>query len=635
MTQQALLIPERTLPVPAFVPGSVRAELAGRRVVIERLPVAVRRRMVTPQRLRVSEHAASYRKVTDGAHVGAWRHEYAPHTVKIMDTWMLPHVREVWFCASEQDGKTAAMTNCLHWSVDCDPGDIFYLMASENTAQRVMGKKILPMIRASERLRRYQTGRADDLGLSQVRFNHGVTIWPAWANSPASMASFPAKYLFGDEVDKYPAQAGKEASPVVLLRKRGRLFRGASKAFFASSPGEARIIFSGTMGCHQVYQWALACPHCQELVRPTGEQFEGIIDPKADPESITAEQARLACPSCGAHWDELDRETAIRTGRWLCVKGTEVARPRTVGFWRRGWDCPDISLVELAVAWLRAQQGGVAEKVAWANGYECTDYDAERKDRQEEVILALVDEHRPKTVVPDEACCLIALADTQRIGFYYQVWALGWGPDVPVWMIDHNFVERFDHLVDLGAREWHTADGTAHRIVTGLLDSGGGTQPDRPKHSRTVEVYDFCRLNPLWRPIKGRRTMAGNWTATRLDYYPNRMGKKIPIPGGLVLYILNVTVYKNELARRLQAGLGAPGCITLHAATGLDYAKQLCSEYQDERGYWQCPRGKANHHWDIGVYGMAAIDILGLRNKRKPTGETPPARRILSRGVRL
>ena len=48
-----------------------------------------------------------------------------------------------------------------------------------------------------------------------------------------------------------------------------------------------------------------------------------------------------------------------------------------------------------------------------------------------------------------------------------------------------------------------------------------------------------------------------------------------------------------------------------------NFAKQMCAEYQDERGYWICPKGKDNHHWDIAVYGLALADIMGIRDKRR------------------
>lgn len=622
------LLPKKYHAIPAFVPAAVAARLAGRRYRLDRLPEVVRRRMVTAEKIKISDHAARYRIVTDGPHVGPWRHEHAPHTVKIMDTYGSPWVSEVWFCGVEQSGKTNTMLNCMHWAADCDPGDIFYLMPTEDTANKVTGGKIKPMIQRSPRLSRYLTGRQDDVSLSQIRLAHGVTIRPAWANSPASMATWAAKHCFGDEIDKGTEMSGREADRVTLIRKRGRLYRGRSKRFFASTPAQLHI-YKGTLACPQVWSYRLRCPHCDELIRPEGDHL--LLDGLTVEDIEAGAKVELACHACGATMDDRLRERAIRAGRWLAIKGGELSRPRRVGFHHRAWDCLDVPLAEIAVAWLKQLKGTIADKVAWANGYEAMDYSQEQTDRDEDFILRLRDEAHPRKVVPRDTSMVLLFADTQQIGFHYEVIAFGWGEDLGLTMIDHGYVQSFANLKDLQQKAWLDADGKEFKAFCGFIDSGGGTNPHRPKHSRTVEVYQFCRGNPFWKPLKGRQTMETSWKVTRLDFYPSSVGKKVPIPGGLNLYTVNTTLLKNELSRKLQIEPGDPGAIKLHAETGGDYAKQMCAEYQDERGYWICPTGKDNHHWDIGVYAQGAIEILGLRNRRPDSGRQ--GRRVLSKGV--
>ena len=628
MVQGGVIGGVRAVPVPEFVPAGVRKRLAGRRFVLGRLPRMVTRRLRTPEKMVVSEHAARYRMVTDGPHQGRVRHELAPHTVKIMNTYGLPWVREAWFCASEQSGKTYTMLTCLHWAADCDPGDIFYMMPTEQTMAKVTRQKLKPLIKQSPRLSRYLTGGRDDMTLSEIRLSHGVTIHPAWANSPASMATWAAKHVFGDEVDKGQEQAGREADRITLLRKRGRLYKGRHKRFFASTPAQL-FIYKGMLACAQVWEWRVRCPHCDELVRMDGEHL--------DVEGLTVEDVAAGAPvgyicnHCGVLWDEPMREQAIRCGHWVCVKGGDVIRPATVGFHHRAWECLDVPLSEIATAWLKAQDGTVVEKIAWANGYEAIDYVFEQQDRKEDFILRLRDKSMPRRTAPRSPSCLLIIADTQQQGFHYKVLAFGWGDSLDVWMIDYGYVEDFSGLQAAAGREYRDADGTPYRCQCGWIDSGGGTNPHRPKHSRTVEVYIFCRKNPFWRPVKGRRTMEQAWNVKRLDYYPSSVGKKIPIPGGLNLYTINVTLHKDELARKLQIQPGDPGCITLQAETESGYAKQLCAEYQDERGWWICPKGKDNHQWDCWVYGLAAAEIMGIRNWRRDGGERQV--KVYSRGV--
>ncbi len=605
----------REIPIPEYVPANIAAGIAGRSFEFS-LPHVVKRRMKTPDKICVSKHAADYRVVTEAPHDGPWRHELAPHTVKIMDTYSQPYVREVWFCGVDQSGKTNTALNCLHWAADIDQGDIYYLMPTEDTSNKVTGGKIIPMLKASKRLKKYISKKEADTSLSRIRLSHGVTIRPAHANSPSSMATFAAKHCFGDEVDKYPERAGREADPITLIRKRNRLYKGRYKRFFCSTPAQL-FIYKGTMSCAQVWEYRERCPHCDNLIKMDGEHLD--IPEGLDPEDSTTEtQIGYICNDCGVVWNELERTAAIRAGRWVCIKGENIIRPTTVGFHHRSFDCLDVELTEIAAAWLKAENGSTTDKIAWANGYEAVDYVHEQKDRDEDFVLRLVDETAPKEIVPKNCCMLVLLVDTQRVGFFYQVWAYHYGRDLAIGVIDHGFIETFEILKEKARQEYQDAEGNIYHCQVGFMDSGGGTNPDKPKHSRTVEVYEFCRRNPLFRPLKGKRSLESGWTVKRLDFYPSSVGKKVPIPGGLKLYTLNVTLYKDELDRKLQIEPGDRGGLTLHAGIGKDYAKQMCAEYRDDRGYWQCPSGKPNHHWDIAVYGIALAEILGIRNKKKP-----------------
>lgn len=607
-------------PLPQWLPAEVRHRLASSRYTLKRLPESVRRRMRTPEKIKVSDHAAQFRVVTEAPHDGPWRHELAPHTIKIMDTYGLPHVRAIWFCGVDQSGKTNTMLNCLHWATDVAPGDAFYLMPTEATGDKVTSEKLIPMVRASKRLKKQVSKKEGDITLSKIKLMHGVTIRPAHANSAASMATFTAKYCFGDEVDKYPRQTGRETSPILVIKKRHRLYKGRYKDFFASTPAQA-FIYQGTMACVQVWEEHHRCPHCEQLFRPEGACL--VIPEGLAAEEITEETpVGYACTECGEVLDDLDRLRLLATPHWVAIKGADKLRPSSVGFLHRAWDCLDVPLHEIAAAWVAAENGGVVEKISWANGYEAIDYVYEQQDRKEDYILRLRDEHLPQEVVPPDTYGLIIQADTQQRGFFYQVWAVGWGVELPVTMIDHGFVLRFQNLKDVQLKEYANAAGQIFRPKAGFIDSGGGTNPDRPKHSRTVEVYDFCRANRFWRPLKGRRTMELPWSVKRLDFYPSSVGKKVPIEGGLLLYSINTTLYKDDLDIKLHVEPGSPGGIVLHSGADAYFAKQLCAEYRDERGYWHCRKGVDNHHGDIMVYGLALADVMGIKKKKRKPQQT-------------
>jgi len=122
------------------------------------------------------------------------------------------------------------------------------------------------------------------------------------------------------------------------------------------------------------------------------------------------------------------------------------------------------------------------------------------------------------------------------------------------------------------------------------------------------------------------------WRVGNIDTYP---GTSKPIPGGLKLHRINSDYYKDLLASKLEIPSGDPGAWHLHSEVSEDYAAQMCAEYRDERGQWQCPKHKPNHYWDCSVYALAAADIIGVKFWR-PEGEASaePENRKKNQGQR-
>jgi len=638
MMQQVELMPPRKIR-PPFAPKA----LAGRTVTVD-IPRDVRARLRTPQKMKVSEWAELKRVVPEGAHEGPWRSELAPHTVKIMDTYGLPWVREVWFCGVEQSGKTNTMINCMGWAVDCDPGNIFYLMPTESSSNQIVGQKIKPTFQRSPALSKYLSARQDDTTMARIALRHGVTIFPAHANSPTSMATFAAKHCFGDEVDKYPAMAGRETDPITLLKKRNRNYRGRFKRFFSSTPAGA-YIYKGMQACHQVWDFRVKCPECCDYIHMDVDHL--VLDENATADNVDRIGVQYACNGCGALWDDHDRESSIRNGRWQCVKGDDIARPAKVGFHHRAWECMDIPLVEIAAAWLKTKSGEVSAKIAWANGYEAEDYKQDNAVHAADTILRLCDD-RPRDLVPQDTACLLMQVDTQQLGFYYEIRAALFGASTTSAQIRSGYVEKFTDLVEIAALDFHDVSGKAYRVMSALIDSGG-TRKAGAKHSRTSEVYAFCKANPIFKAIKGADRASSPWRVTNIDRWP---GTNKAIPGGLHLYTINVNYYKDALSGKLQISPDDPGAWLLysgHTAEELmridageqlpnrlkEYATHFCTEYRDETGQWLHDRSKGrNDYWDVGVYFIFHCDLLRVAEWQPEDQDEQPKRKVYSRGIR-
>lgn len=603
--------------IPRGLPAQRASAMAGKEVNIV-IPRHVLARMRTPERIPTSEWADRYRVVTEiDAHPGPWRTSLVPHTRKIMDTIDLPHVREVCLCMVERAAKTQILINamCKIVSSGMRSGNIFWLLPNENEAGKSVGERLIPVLRASRPTRGLLSRMADDTTRKLVRFRHGVNLFAAWANSPASMASYFGRLNICDETDKYPERTSEGTDPIKLIKKRARDERSGAKYLFASTPG-SRYIYKMTMACEQVWAYRSRCPHCGESIDMDMEHL--IIPDGADADTIGEYTLAYACNACGKPWDEKARKTAYLAGGWVAIKGADEPRPESVGFHLPALPLPMVQMEEIAKAVLTARTGGLSEKMALAHGYECRDYKNVTIDRDEDFILRLKGvDPLPRWTCPRDASVLLLMVDTQKRGFFYQTWAFVYGHECGASVIDHGFVEKFDNLRDLAAREYRDPSGRLLRPAAGWIDSGGGTDPHHPRHSRTVAVYSFCRRYPFFRPLKGVQRQDEHWRVKQRDFYPTKSGKRAPIPGGINLYTINVTFYKDMLAEKLMIEPHDPGALRLHAEVRGDFARQFCAEYRDERGLWHCQDGKANHHWDIAVYATAAADIMGIRHLRK------------------
>lgn len=637
-------------PLPDFLPEHIRQACAGKAISYT-IPRAVRERMQVPENLTVSQWAEKYRTVTEiDAHPGPWRSDLVPHARFIMDLISRPSVREVWLCMVERAGKTNIILNSAMWQLDrgVDSGNVFWLMPTENEAKKAIGERIIEALQKSPRTARLLSRYADDTTRTMIRFKHGPRLFPSWSNSAASVSSFFGRLNIADEVDKFDTKGvGKETDIITLFRKRGR-DRDDSKFVFASTPAQG-YIHKGTMACQQVWTWRPRCPHCDDYILMDEEHF--VIPEEATAQSLKNGEhpVQYSCNACGTLWDEADRKAAFRNGREHAIKGADVDRPETVGVHLPAWALPQIRMAEIGAAIVRAQNGDLAARLALSNGYAAEDYEPPKAAANHDDVLALCDD-RPRNVVPDGSAALIAQVDTQQDGFYYEVCAVDYGDEGTSHLVAQGYLLTFDDLKTLASRTWEDSTGKGYRIGSALIDSGGRRKAGTPpKHSRTKEVYEFCLKNPVFFPVKGRERSDVPVKYTNLTRWP---GTNKAIPGGLILAVLDVHYYKDELARRLAVAAGDPGSFNLHcgytvgqleqmAKTGIrmpnglvEYAKHLCSEYRDELGQWQHDRTAGrNDYADCATYRMFHIELVRMRGQLAPpqeTGTEGPSRREAS-----
>ena len=575
-------------------------------------------------KMRASTWAERYRVLPPkvSSKPGKWRNSTTPYLTAFMDVAALPFIREIVACKGPQMGVTEAVHNFMGYTIDRAPGPVMYVFPNEDMARENMRDRIEPMINATPQLRKYLTGSSKDAQSLRVDLRH-VNVYLAWARSASKLGNKPIRYLSLDEIDKYPETSGKkEASPIALAEARTRTYPRNCKIFKYSTPtDEQGNVWQELQSCPVCLHYEARCPFCGTSQRMVWGQikWEGAGD--ANPDTVQAKfMAYYECISCGQHWDDALRDEAVRAGVWRDEHGkswetaVKQLQPRKVGFHLPSWLSQFVSLSACAAAFLRGHNDKTKLR-NFLNNYAAEPWVEYEVERSEDRILALRDD-RPRGLVPDEAEILLAGIDTQDNGFWYSITAFKRGQEIESWQVREGFVDSLAALDQvLFVDQYSTSSGKTFIVMAGGIDSQG---------HRTAEVYDWCRLHPIIKPLKGERSMSTPWKISNLDTYP---GTSKRMPGGIQLYRLNVTYYKDLLSGKLEIDPTDPGAWHLHSEYPAEYARHLTAEYRDDRGYWVCPDHKDNHLWDCSVYVLAMADVYGVKFKARTKSKHRQARK--------
>lgn len=603
-----------------------------------------RRKIISP-----SAWCEKHRPITKGALAGSlMRLEYTPHIAGQMDALFFPSVRTMTVCAAPQTAKSTMADSCILYSMDMAPGPCLSVYPDRNTAEKNCRERIHTAIDKSARLRRLKTGNKDDITATKVQLAT-MLYQMGWSGSAISLSNDSYRYLDLQEVDKYPeAPNSREAGTIELAETRVIAYPLNHKIIITSTPTteQGAIWQALTVESEVIFDYYVRCPVCdheQTMI------FDNIHWPHGDDghslDYRTIEKDRLAwyeCEKCHEHWDDYQRNKAIQTRTWRQkthdeTKGLELFqylnrhRPRHIGFHQPSWISSLVSMSQIAGDWLKItdpRKDYAEQRRARKNFYNkhraepWTDYEASRQGEQ---LLTLV-EDRPDGIVPgnNKVAALLFGADTQDDGFYYTIWAIGYGRTMDMWLVKAGFVVNFEDLETvLWDYEYKDAAGQVFVTQFGLIDSKG---------HRTSEVYDWTNQFPgLVLPSSGEQTMQGPYTFADVEFYPGTEKRKFP--GSLKRVRVNTTYYKDKFDGKLRIAPVDPGSVKLHgevAAIPGDFCAQLCAETRDDSGYWQQIGSRANHYWDCAVLTMVAADIRGIRFWPDPNEETqqpttPPA----------
>ncbi|GGB94802.1 hypothetical protein GCM10011363_09290 [Marivita lacus] len=175
--------------------------------------------------LTVSEWADRHRMLSGraSAEPGRYRTVRTPYMREIMDRLSPGDPTQRIVCMkAAQVGATEAGNNWIGFAIHQAPGPMLAVQPTVELAKRNSRQRIDPLIDESPDLReRVKPARSRDAGNTMLskEFAGGILIMTG-ANSAVGLRSTPARYIFLDEVDAYPASADEEGDPATLAEAR-------------------------------------------------------------------------------------------------------------------------------------------------------------------------------------------------------------------------------------------------------------------------------------------------------------------------------------------------------------------------------------------------------------------------------
>ena len=271
-----------------------------------------------PEDISVSQWAEKYRVLDTGSAIpGPWKNSKTPYLVEIMDTLLDSDIEEIIFVKPTQVGGTEAMLNMLAYIAAQDPAPALAVYPSDELGERVVRKRIRPMIYASGPLR--QRFRVNESSASELFFE-GMSITITGSGSPSQLSSFAIRNLFLDEVDKYPGATKKESDPISLARERTKTFRNNRKIYITSTPTlKTGHIWKALEGADIVKHYFVPCPHCGRYIELRWKQVK-FPDDEGMSYADRAEFAVYVCQECSAIITDRDKPEMLQHGEWRTVE---------------------------------------------------------------------------------------------------------------------------------------------------------------------------------------------------------------------------------------------------------------------------------------------------------------------------
>lgn len=549
-----------------------------------------------PPELTLSQWADRYRMLSaeSSAEPGRWHTDKAPYQREIMDAIGDAHIRRVVIMCAAQLGKTELLLNILGYFMAYAPAPILVMQPTLDMGQTFSKDRLAPMIRDTPVLRGLVDVKSRYAGNTILKKNFpGGHITIVGANSATGLASRPIKVLLADEVDRYPGSAGTEGDPLSLAQKRQTTFWD-KKTVMVSTPvikGHSRIETEYNQSTRE--EWNVPCPECghyQPFV------WANLI---FDPDDLQKEIV-YKCERCGCVANEYRWKQQSQQGRFVAENPGAETRGfhlNTLASTFCGWK----EIVQkFIVAKEQLDQGNPEGMKVWVN----TELGETWEERGEQVEDTELFNRREiyDAVVPEEVLVLTAGVDVQDDRFEVEI--VGWGVGKESWGIRYQKIygdmlkeQVWEDLDAFLQTVWCKKDGTALRIISCCIDSGG---------HHTDQVYRFTKERyerGVW-AIKGKG-------GAEVPYIRNpTTNNRVKTP----LFIIGVDAGKVLLYQRLRHNTKGPNYCHFPANEEAGYDETYFKGLTSEKMVVRFRKGRSVTVWELKDSKYKRNEPLDLRN---------------------
>ncbi|UDI94609.1 phage terminase large subunit family protein [Pseudomonas sp. IAC-BECa141] len=566
----------------------------------------------------VDEWADEYMRIprdSGAAEPGQYRTSRTPYAREPMRCLSPAHpCKRVVTMVASQLMKTQIALNWIGGLIHMAPSNILTLLPSLSLAKRV-SSRISKTIKATPVLRkRVASSRSrDSRNTMDTKEFEGGSLYVTTAGSAANLAELSARYVYGDEVDRWEVDVGEEGDPIELAETRGSTFGRNAKFYFSSSPtikGASRI--SDLFESSDQRYFYVPCPTCghKQVL-----EWERLLYSK-DYQLI---HYHCAGPECDVLIEEHHKGWMLANGEWIAHAEGDG---ETVGFHLNALYSPPgwmdwRTLARQYEKAKRAQAKGDLEPMqVFYNTRLAKVWDSAQEQTKADVLM---DRARLESYglgsMPSGSLMLTAAVDVQANRLELMV--MGWGFGMERWVIDHKVIsgdpadERTWAVLDdlLKARYRHPC-GVGLAILATAVDSGG---------HHTDEVYQFCRMR-RWRnifAIKGA-SKPGRPVIAQRPSMVDVTWKGQTERHGAELWFVGTDTAKDWIYNRYPFPDG-PG--SLHFANDLpdDFFAQCVAERKvaryvrgHKRVEWIKGKAERNEALDLMVYCLAMAHYLGI-----------------------